>query len=291
MGSPPPFDTVVPVGPQHVRIARHALRALAAHASPRRIHVVAAPAVHAALRRAAGGSAILHDEDRVVLGLSLDGVAEAIRARGVEPTRAGWYFQQLVKLGTPLAVGASRCLLWDADTVLLRPTAFFDGEGRALVAREAEHHPPYFRAQERLIGLGKVAPFSFIAQHLPVRAEHLRELLERIAPGAVEAGGWVGRTLAAVDPEHLAGAGFSEYETCGSFVHAEHPEAVVYRTLPAERHGSLIFGPHPGGPDLRRLARAFTLATFESSPRAPLGQARWNRVRSLLTPWAVPKRA
>jgi len=289
MGSPPTFDALVPVGPQHARIARLALRALAANARPGRLHVVAAPKTHRALRRAVGGAAVLHDEDRVVPGLTLASVAEAIRARGVEATRAPWYFQQFLKLGTPLAAdGAPRCLLWDADTVLLRPTAFFDGEGRALVARETEHHAPYFRTLDRLLGLGKVAPFSFIAQHLPVRTDHLRALLERIAPGEVASGGWVRRILDAVDPGHLTGAGFSEYETYGSFVHAEHPDSVVYRTLPSMRHGALIFGPHPGRLDLRRLGRTFALATFEATPRASVRRARWNRLSSFLRPWAAP---
>lgn len=292
MGASPTFDAVVPVGPQHVRIVRHAVRGLVANARPGRIHVVAARDTHRALRRAVGGAAVLHDEDRVVPGLTLASVAEAIRARGVEPTRAGWYFQQFLKLGTPLATdGAPRWVLWDADTVLLRPTAFFDREGRALVARETEHHAPYFRTLERLRGLGEVAPFSFIAQHLPVRTDHLRALLERIAPGEVVSGGWVRRILDAVDPGHLTGAGFSEYETYGSFVHAEHPDSVVYRTLPSERHGSLIFGPHPGRLDLRRLARTFALATFEATPRASVRRAMWNRVSSVLRPWAVPPRA
>ncbi len=292
MGTPPTFDAVVPVGPQHVRIARLSLRALAANARPSRIHVIASAATHRALRRAVPGVVVLHDEDRLLPGLTLAGVADAIRARGVVPDRAGWYHQQFVKLGAPLVVGCEdRCLLWDADTVLLRPTAFFDGEGRALVAREREHHAPYFRTQQRLLGFGKVAPFSFVAQHLPLRTDHLRRLLDRIAPAGAAAGAWAWRILEAVDSEDLAGAGFSEYETCGSFVLERDPASVVCRTLPSERHGSLLFGAHPGRLDLRRLARAFALASFEVTPCAPRLRALRNRASSVLTPWRAPARA
>lgn len=43
-------------------------------------------------------------------------------------------------------------LIWDADTIPLRKLEFFDGQGRMLLTKAEEYHPPYFQTYEKILG-------------------------------------------------------------------------------------------------------------------------------------------
>ena len=107
---------------------------------------------------------------------------------------------------------------------------FFDGEGRALHSRKAEHHRPYFATLERLVGLQKLADYSFIAEHMMFDRFFVQELVASTLHGAPFSGAELAtRIIGAVADEHLQYSGFSEYETYGTFVLARHPDSIVAR--------------------------------------------------------------
>jgi len=60
----------------------------------------------------------LIDEDSLAEGLKRDYVSALLVARGANPERSGWYFQQFLKLCYSLDPSASDYyLVWDADTI------------------------------------------------------------------------------------------------------------------------------------------------------------------------------
>lgn len=151
------------------------------------------------------------------------------RVTGENTQRVNWLFQQFVKINaicrSDLGAG-DVVLIWDADTIPLRDLRFVDSDtGRLLCYHGRERHLPYFRTIEAVLGFGRKAEVSFIAQCLPLRVGWLREMIAEIesrfrCPYA-EA------VLACLPGE--SAAEFSEYETIGSWMISRHAESVGFR--------------------------------------------------------------
>ena len=160
-----------------------------------------------------------------------DCTLEMIRGRvvGENVHRVNWLFQQFVKMNAIARSGlgdGDRVVIWDADTVPLRDIGFTDAEtGNPLCYHGREHHLPYFKTLEALIGFGRMAEVSFIAQCLPLRVGWLREMLAEIESRA--GCPYAEAVLACLPGE--SGAEFSEYETIGSWMLRNHAESVSFR--------------------------------------------------------------
>ena len=182
----------------------------------------------------------------------------------------------MLKLGFALHPEAeSRFLIWDADTVLLRPLEFFDSEGRLLFTKAEEYHQPYFDNYAHLLGQDPHREFSFISQHIPVDRSILCEMLELVEKRFAGDENWAWKLM-----KNLVGDGsnlFSEFETYGHFVKNNHPDRAVFRSLPWTREGTTLASFDPTAADLERLAERFFFAAFEK-PASPWVRA-WAEVR------------
>src|SRR5882762_7103078 len=126
-----------------------AVEGLRTHLRPVRITVATARQNFRAFQKALGRSVELADEDELIPDMTLD----SIRSMPIPsfPRGAGWYFQQLLKYSWCFKnPEIGHYLVWDADTVLLRPLDFFDDQGRVLMTKSSEYHPPYFATFEQL---------------------------------------------------------------------------------------------------------------------------------------------
>jgi hypothetical protein len=268
---PQGLDVVTACQASDVRMLRLALAGLRRHVALRRLHVITARRNFDSLRRDLGGAAELIDEDEFIPGMTL----QAVRALALPgfPQGAGWYFQQLLKFQfCHTNPGDDRYLIWDADTIPLRPLDFFDEKGAMIFTIADEEHGPYFGTYRDLLGEEPRREFSFISQHMPVRKSILREMLGRIEAHLPGDGNWAWKIL-----RHLRGAHvnlFSEYEMFGHYVKNHYPEQAVFRRLPWLRTGTLAVGGIPSADDLERLGETYAFAAFEASQRFP---RRWVR--------------
>ena len=162
---------------------------------------------------ALGPEVVLLDEDLMIDGVTLQSLKTIPLARFSQGP--GWYFQQLLKYQFAFHEPEDDYfLIWDADTIPLRKLEFFDGQGRMLLTKAEEYHPPYFQTYEKILGQPARREFSFIAQHMVVQKSILREMLgdiERHCPGTEN---WVSKIM-----RNLGGEGsnrFSEYESWGA---------------------------------------------------------------------------
>jgi hypothetical protein len=140
--------------------------------------------------------------------------------------RAGWYFQQLLKLLAlqVLPTGDDElALLWDADTMPVRRLSFRSESGQLVYYRSDEHHRPYFRAIERLLGLQKIVNFSFISQSFPILGSWHREFISLVESRS--GCHWIDAVLSAAELNKQSG--FSEYETLGTFLSHFHPDEMA----------------------------------------------------------------
>jgi hypothetical protein len=226
------------------------------------LHVITRKSDFTAFRNACGSDVQLWDEDALVPNMTL----ESLRKHPLPffPAGAGWYFQQFLKWGFAAVSNTDpHYLIWDADTILLRPMDFFDDADRPYLTTAPECHPPYFQTFENLIGAPPEDRASFISQHQIIDKVILRELLGVIDARSPSDRGWAWTII-----ELMRGEGsnlFSEYETYGHFVRARHPGTSVLRELPWTRGGRKLAGYPPTPESLGELASHFDFAAFESN--------------------------
>lgn len=75
--------------------------------------------------------------------------------------RAGWIFQQLLKLSGRIGT-APYFLVIDADHILVRRHTFLDNCGRTVFYMSKEFHPPYYRSIESLLGMPYGETLSYV---------------------------------------------------------------------------------------------------------------------------------
>ena len=272
---PEPIEAIVCVGPGPVGVALAAIEGLRAFTGVARIGVIAAPDAVAPLRQSLHGlpEISIRDEREVDLGLDRTAIERHLADRGADPRRAGWYLQQFLKLAAASEQGPDWRLLWDGDTLPLRPLRLLSDEAppRPLLAPREDRHPPYFRTIERLLGKGAFAAHSFIHEHLLVRRDLAAALLDSLR---AEGTPWPHRVLGAIDAADLVPSGFSEFETYGTFVHRRDPRHFATRPLRSTRDAMVVLGPCPTAANLIALSNRFDLATFEARHRTSR-RGRW----------------
>jgi len=265
------FDLVICAIERDIPTLEIGLSYMRKYLCPKRIVIITPRACHpvlASLRNKIGTACelILIDEDLLVEGLNNAYVRSLLVARGANPQRSGWYFQQFLKLCYSLNPAASDYyLVWDADTIPLRPMRFLGETGRVIFERSEEYNASYFLTLQKLIGKGKTYDYSFISEHMMMERSTVQELLKLICSPKVTSPREVAqRIIAAIDDEALSMSGFSEFETYGTFAASAYPDRYELRSLRSLRHGAMLFGRQPTVENLFALSHRYWWASFEA---------------------------
>jgi len=239
----------------------------------RAIHVVVPDADCGKVRKALGESVEVIAESDFVPTMTLEKLRE-LSVPGF-PRAAGWYFQQFLKLQFAFVEPAEDFyLIWDADTVPLRPMRFFDADGHMLLTRASEYHEPYFETYRRLFGAEPHREFSFISQHMLVQKSVARQMLKGIEDRIEGAGNWAWKIMRSLP--HSGDNLFSEYETYGHYVKNNFPDRVRFidrawlRWQPPGGQGV------PSEGELRRLSQTYDYVAFERASRG------WRRLATAM---------
>jgi hypothetical protein len=254
-----------------------AAQKLTGQMSLKSLHVIAPAHDCGQISARLGRRATVISEDGFIPGMTLAELRKLNRPHF--PQAAGWYFQQFLKLQFAfLDPGDDYYLIWDADTVPLRPLEFFDATGRMLLTQAAEHHPPYFATYQRLLQEPPNREFSLIAQHMVVQKSVAREMLARIQQRAGDGKNWAWAIM-----ENLSAPGdnlFSEYETYGHYLKNHYPERVRFIERPWLREGTeYTRGWIPSARDLQWLGQKYDYVAFERASQNwfQFGKARLKR--------------
>jgi hypothetical protein len=176
--------------------------------------------------------------------------------------RGGWYLQQFIKLAAVARHSPNDCvLIWDADTLPLKPLKFKVDE-QFIFYIGHEYRPSYFEFTERVLGLKKSANHSFIAQCMPVHVTWVHDLIKLLEKKyRVDWMNAVLKNITSTEP-----AGFSEYETLGTFVNCHYPQSYAITKNAWCRNGISLVGV-PQKLDahlLKGLASQFDFISFEN---------------------------
>jgi hypothetical protein len=152
---------------------------------------------------------------------------DIIRINSAIPaSRAGWYFQQLLKLYSFIIPNISdKFLVLDSDVIFLRDVNFID-QGKLLYNYSSEFTPDYFECMNIL------NPFfersvnkSGICHHMVFEKEILAEIFNLIKRGGEEVYETIIRSVK--NWHH----GFSEYELYFHYIFKKYPNNYIIRYL------------------------------------------------------------
>ena len=265
--SAPDFDAVLPVATRNNKIAEQAIRSLALYSNAKTFYLITESNNFLRFEelRADGFPIILLDEDTLIPTVNLQSIKYFLEKKGANPERAGWYFQQFLKMAVcDLPDISEHYLIWDSDTIMLQPIQFFSPEGTVFIKSKLETHDPYFETYRNILKRGPQVDFSFIAEHFMVKKEFMKELITTISNQPPSNQLWVWKIMNAIDQAHLSHSGFSEYETYGNFVSLHYPESITCRPLHSWRFGSMNFGLSPNKYDLFSLSLRYSYVSFET---------------------------
>ncbi len=262
------FNAVTPVGPKHKKIATKTIQSLCRFSGASRIFVITSRDNFGFFRRRENRCErpiSLVDENSVIEGLNLGHLQHYLTHKISDSYAAGWYFQQFLKMAAcQLPDIGEYYLIWDSDTILLRPMIFFDRQGRVLVNPKTEFHEPYFRLTKRLLGWDRGVDFSFISEHFMVKTEYMQDLISAISGEFPGERSWVYAVMDSIGLEDLNRCGFSEYETYGNYIHFNYPDSYRCRHVKAWRNAASHFGLCPSRFDIHVLSKDYVFASFES---------------------------
>ncbi|MBC7981241.1 MAG: hypothetical protein H7Y36_11825 [Armatimonadetes bacterium] len=171
----------------------------------------------------------LLDEDTVLPGMALANLRE--KNLPCFPKRAGWYFQQFLKLGmSKLESISDNYVVVDADTIFLKKLPFSDSEGKYVFTISDEFHQPYFENYALLMNEKANREFSFISQYMVFNKAIVNSIVTKIEMNFNYSKDWYWLII-----ENIEGDGaslFSEYETYGHYVKSHYPERSSYLKAP-----------------------------------------------------------
>ena len=195
------LDVVIPCDEKDISTLEACIRGVREHVSEvRNVFVVS--------KRRLSDHADWLPEDRYPFSL-----ADVERFLPQAGSRAGWYFQQLLKLYASFVLPdpTHRVLVVDADTIFQRRCPMLGGDGRPLYAVGTEYHEPYFAHMHRLLpGLHRVGPHSGIVHHMILDRTVLGMLFQEVE--SLHAKSFWQAFLEQVASSEAPASGASEYE-------------------------------------------------------------------------------
>lgn len=205
----------------------------------------------------------LIDEDQMLPGLSMKRCQQILQEHFTCNKYPGWYLQQFLKMGFALTSYAQKeYLIWDSDTFPLHTLRFKDTSDKYIITIKDENHTPYFNTLKRLLGYGKLCKYSFIAEHMPIKVDWMRELITHIEKTDIKGNLWFEKILYATSGQDEQA--FSEFETYGSYLSHEYPNSFIVRPLRTLREGGMMWGRGVSIKTLNILANmGFDTASFE----------------------------
>lgn len=197
-------------------------------------------------------------EEEIIPGWNVDRVAALLP---VMPDRAGWYWQQFLKLAFGFYARVPQYVVWDADTVMLAKPMFWRGN-QILMTPAKEYHNPYFDTFTRLTDRRPVLPASVISQYMLLETGMVKRMCAHIEE--VQGRYWIEAILRCLPG--TSGSEFSEYETYANYVESEYPGRIFLKRQKWFRYGSELLRIERST-QLRRVERVFRPYAYVSFER------------------------
>lgn len=208
------------------------------------------------------------DEDQLYPEMNLNLIKEAIAFRtdeNIASRRAGWYFQQFLKMAYCVVCQDDEYLIWDSDTVPTHYVEFHSENGKKIFDIKTEYHKPYFDTISKLVPmLEKRNNYSFISEHMLIDKKIMMELIDRIEQNSdIEGKTFWQKIINVIEKKHLGESGFSEFETYGTYVEYFHKDKYEIRKWESLREGTVFYAQGIDEKILSYLSKSYDAVSFE----------------------------
>ncbi|KEA64227.1 hypothetical protein ADIMK_1473 [Marinobacterium lacunae] len=211
------------------------------------------------------------DEDTLYDQLNIENVKKIIKERIGKDGRAGWYFQQFLKMSICVFEKNDFYVVWDSDTIPLRPVSFFDESGYPIFIGKREYHKPYFDTLYKLFCppvIRTIKEISFISEVMIIKTSIMKNLIcsinnECISPGK----DFFEKIIHSISESELNECGFSEFETYGNYTTSRYPNEYKIKKFKTLRTAAEIVGGDPSQKQLEWLSKDFEFISLERSAR------------------------
>ena len=153
-----------------------------------------------------------------------------------------WYYQQFLKMGYSRICKTKYYLIWDVDTIPIRPINIFEGD-YPLFDTRIERITSYYKTLERIFPGIVNSNCSYVTEHMIIKTDFMKNLLDNIEikyniPGKYF---WE-KILMVIDNKDINFLGFSEFETYGFYVDNRYPNIYKHRKWYSKRDAKSFFG-------------------------------------------------
>ena len=180
--------------------------------------------------------------------------------------RSGWYMQQFLKMQYCKISQDKYYLIWDSDTIPVKDVKMFNSYGKPFFDIKTEYHEPYFITIKKIFPqLEKKCNYSFISEHMLIKTEIMKNLINRIEINNKLSGDtWYEKIINSIDLEYLNCSGFSEFETYGTFVNKYYNNTYDIRPWKSLREGNKFYNPkYLTDKDIQNIAKNYNAISFE----------------------------
>jgi GT2 family glycosyltransferase len=196
-------------------------------------------------------------------------LADILKGREMPRAVTGWYYQQFLKMQYCAVCQDEYYMVWDGDTIPCREINMFQAEtDKPYLDLKHEFHPEYFDTISKLLpGFRKVIERSFISEHMLIKKEIMRHLIEDIEKNDRITGKYFWeKIINSIPPEKISDSSFSEFETYGTYVAMCFPDVYKLRDWHSFRLGAQFFGIDTiTDRDFKWLSKDFDAISFEKN--------------------------
>ena len=200
--------------------------------------------------------------------IDVDKIKNLIKNRNIFAIkRSGWYIQQFLKMQYCKICKDKYYLIWDSDTIPVKEVKMFNNYGKPYFDVRREYNKPYFNTMKKVFhNLRKTYRFSFISEHMLIKTDIMKILINRININHDISGKtWYEKIINCIEKEALVVSGFSEFETYGTFVNEYYRKIYSKRLWKSVRLVNSFNNPiHLNDNDLKNLAKNSYAVSFEN---------------------------
>ena len=219
------FDLVLPIGQQHADLFNHHKKFYNKYLNHKNIIIISKSDNFHLFEK--DESVILIDEDTLLQKEQINKFLK--EKRSITTQRDFWYEQQFLKMSYARICKKEYYLIWDSDTVPIKSIQMFENS-KPFFDMITHYHHPYFKTLNLILPGLKLANLSFISEHIMVKTEYMKNLLDEIERNdKLEGKFFWEKIMMAIDLRDIHGSGFSEFETYGTFVNTRYPNSYIYR--------------------------------------------------------------
>ena len=199
--------------------------------------------------------------------INIDNIINLINFRNnYAVSRSGWYIQQFLKMQYCKVCQDEYYLIWDSDTIPVKNVKMFNNYGNPYFDVKTEYYKPYFTTMRKIFPkLRKKSKYSFISEHMLIKTEIMRNLINKIDNNNNISGNtWYEKIINCIDINELPNSGFSEFETYGTFVNEYYHKFYEIRPWKSLRNGNQYYNPkYLSDKDILNISINYDAISFE----------------------------